>query len=94
MTHMKLMTSIRIDSINPAHTRITIFTGKVHPDNVTPLKRLTRGFSGQLVLDTSVATQFILGQPNLVQVTAAIRVSELGDLPKIQQRIWQDAEEE
>jgi len=58
----QLYTSVRIDDINDAHTRISIFTGYVRSATNT------RGHSGELCLDTPTAADFI-NRLNPVQIT-------------------------
>ena len=50
---------VRIMDINPVHTRLAIFTGAAPKDNDVPLERLTRGKSGELVVDTSTLKDFL-----------------------------------
>ncbi len=84
-----LHTSIRITNINTRHVRFDVFTANTifdppHPDD-PPLRRITRGLAGRLVVDTATAEEIILGFPALVQVTVSDSVLnvDLGLLPKI-----------
>lgn len=85
----QLHTGIRIDSINPVHVRITVFTGNAlwddppHPDE-PPLRRLTRGWSGELGVNTQNAEEIILGFPGLVKITSRVPFAELAPLPRVQ----------
>jgi len=65
-----LHTSIRIDSSNPVHTRISIFQGEAYSqaDNPIPLWDLARGKSGGLVIGTVIAEQFIREFPCIVKL--------------------------
>lgn len=79
---MALHTSIRIDGINPVHVRISVFTGNT-PDGMIPSAGLTRGLSGtleikgDLVLNTKVVEDFILGYPGLVRIISGLPESEI-----------------
>lgn len=78
-TDKLLHLSVRIDEMNPAHTRLSIFTGLAHPDNEVPLQDLTRGKSGELVIDTDALRQFIdLTRP----VAITFSESAKGNLPQ------------
>jgi len=70
-----LHTSIRVDSINDAHTRLSIFQGMTYPD-VDPQK-ITRGLSGSLCIDTAAAPTIINSFPCLVQITVASAITEI-----------------
>ncbi len=51
-----LRNTIRIDSTNPVHTRITIFTNTKRYGDVT---HSPTGNSGQLTIDTELVVEFI-----------------------------------
>ena len=71
-----LTIGIRIDSINPVHTRISIFTAMIYHD--VDAATATRGKAGDLCMDTDGVADFIERlQPDRITVADGVDMAEV-----------------
>lgn len=83
-----LHVGIRINSINIAHTRISIFQGLTYPENNHKLPELSRGCSGTLTIDTAAAEQIIGRFPGIVRLSVTEDAIEMDQVPQWLQKLF------
>lgn len=67
LTKSILHTSIRIDDIDDVYIKLTVFQGLTWSNSIN-LQKLHRTKSGELIVNTFIAPEFISGFPGLVHV--------------------------